>query len=336
VAYDHGGTDPTVTDVDVVLGFMNPRFFLGGRARLNAGAAFDVLAERVATPLDLEPREGAAAIYRLVNSHIYDLLHRMTIQRGLDPRLFALFSVGGTAGMHLPAVAFELGVPTVVVPYTASVQSAFGLVASDVVHEELVTRPLEAPGEPDVIEGIFSQLSERVLRQLREEGFAPEKTQITRSIDMRYRRQVHVVTAPVLSGGPITESSLAAAIDLFESLYSEKYGPESTYREAGVEFVTFRVRGSGRVQSVDPVRWSHNGRDAANALVESVEAYLPSEEKSVTVPGFDFDLLSVGTQIDGPALIWSPITTVVLNAGAVARLDSYRNLVISPILELAT
>jgi N-methylhydantoinase A len=329
VSYGHGGTEPTVTDVDVVLGFMNARFFLGGHATLNPGAARDVFEERVASQLRLEVLPAAAAIYRLVNSHILDLLHRMTIQRGLDPRTFALFSVGGTAGMHLPAVAARLGIPTVVVPYTASVQGAFGLVTSDVIHEEVRPRVLEAPNDPEVVQQIFDELSRRVLGQLQSEGFGADDIRIARSIDMRYRRQVHVVTAPVLSPEKMSEKSLSDAIDLFESLYRQRYGAESTYREAGIEFVTFRVRGSGRVQGTDPRTWSDDRKGLANSIVDEVEVYMPTEDEAKLVPGYSFDRIPVGSVIEGPGLIWSPITTIVLERRERARLDHFRNLVIS-------
>jgi N-methylhydantoinase A len=329
VAYGHGGTDPTVTDVDVILGFMNPDFFLEGREQLHPEAARTAFERTIAVPLDLGLLDAAAAIHRLVNSHIYDLLHRMTIQRGLDPRSFALFSVGGTAGMHLPEVAFALGIPTVVVPYTASVQGAFGLVSSDVVHEELVARPLEAPGEIETVQGIFDELEQHVLEQLSDEGFGPDDIDVQRSIDMRYRRQVHVVTAPVTMPGRLTDASLSATIDLFESLYREKYGPDSTYREAGIEFVTFRTRASGRVPRVDPSQFG-NGTPVHGdgAYVGTREVRFSSDPEPIAVPGYALERLDADTSIAGPALVWSPVTTVVVNPGLVAQVDAYRNIVI--------
>jgi N-methylhydantoinase A len=226
-------------------------------------------------------------------------------------------------------VATELGVPTVVIPYTASVQGAFGLVTSDVVHELLIGRPMAAPGEPAAVDATFEELIARVRGQLAGEGFAPQDTDITRSIDMRYQMQVHVMTAPVLTPGQITAESLAAAMDLFEDLYEQKYGAESTYREAGIELVTFRVRGSGRVDKPDPGQWAEPGRPVEEALVERRSVYLPAEHRMVEVPGYDLESLGVGSVVSGPALVWSPITTVVLNRGQIALVDPYRNLVIT-------
>src|SRR5581483_5828817 len=155
VCYDHGGEEPTLTDVDAILGYLSSTYFLGGRARLDVAKARRVFSERVAGRLGLSVIDAAAAIYRLANSMIYDLMHKTTVQRGLDPREFALFSTGGTAGMHLAAVGEELGVRHVVVPHSASVHGAFGLVTSDIVHEELTTRPMRHPADPRVVSALF-------------------------------------------------------------------------------------------------------------------------------------------------------------------------------------
>ncbi|MGH7907839.1 MAG: hydantoinase/oxoprolinase family protein, partial [Candidatus Binataceae bacterium] len=124
ICYDHGGEEPTLTDVDAILGYLNPDYFLGGREKLNLEKARRYFAEQVAKPLNMPPIEAAAAIHKLANSMIYDLIHKTTVERGLDPREFALFSTGGTAGMHLAAVGEELGVKHVVVPHSASVHGA--------------------------------------------------------------------------------------------------------------------------------------------------------------------------------------------------------------------
>src|SRR5690606_9869801 len=136
VCYDHGGAEPTITDVDALLGYLNPDYFLGGRAALNIEKAEKVFQEKVAGPLGRPVLEAAAAMYTLANSMIYDLLHMATVQRGLDPRTFALFSFGGTAGMHVAAYGDELGVSHIVIPHSASMHGAFGLITSDIVHED--------------------------------------------------------------------------------------------------------------------------------------------------------------------------------------------------------
>jgi N-methylhydantoinase A len=330
VCYGHGGTEPTITDVDVLLGYMNPRFFLRGRAQLDRDLCAKVFEEQIARPLGMPLLEAAAAIYRLANSIIYDLLHKTTVQRGLDPRRFALFSYGGTAGMHLPICGDELGVSPVVIPYTASVNGAFGLVTSDIVHEEQVTLPQVYPPARAEVERTIGGLRERVLKQLREEGFANDRIRILYSIDMSYRRQVHVLTVPMSEAeDPASASAIEAAVARFEQLYREKYGPDSGYREAGIELVTFRARGVGELTKPklrsDPARET----DAGHAVVERRDAWVSRNAQMESVLGYDLEKLANGNEVPGPAVIWTPITTVVLGPAQVAQVDEQRNLVIT-------
>jgi N-methylhydantoinase A len=331
VCYANGGNEPTVTDVDAVLGFLNADLFLGGRARLDIEAGRAAFEERVASKLALEPLAAAAAIYRLTNSLIYDLLHKTTIQRGLDPRSFALFSTGGTAGMHLPAIGRQLGTKEITVPNTASVQGAFGLVTTDVVHEEIVTRPTRLPVSSTVLDDRFTELTDRIVGQLRDEGFSEDSIAVQWAIDMRYRRQVHVLTVPIAgeaseAGSRFTEDTLDRALIDFEALYRQRYGPESAYTEAGVELVTFRVRGSGRVQRPALARAELGDPDPSSAVVEERHVYAPDLDQFVEASCYLFERLQPGNQVEGPAVIWTPITTVVLGTQQVAEVDPYKNL----------
>jgi N-methylhydantoinase A len=327
ILYAHGGEDPTVTDVDAILGFMNEDYFLGGREGLEIEGAREIFEGKVADRLGLPVLEAAGAIYRLANSYIYDLLHRTTVQRGLDPRDFVLFSTGGTAGMHLPAIAAELGVGRVLVPHSASVQGAFGLVTSDVVHEECLARPMRDP-EPVTVRGVFEELTERVAAQLQEDGFDPGEATLTRSVDIHYRRQVHEVTVPLRNAVAFDAEGLRALREDFEERYRQRYGRDSTSAEAEIELVTFRVRGAAPVRQPDLQRHTTAARTAEEALVETRDVFLPDEGAVTAVPCFDFERLAPGALIDGPAIVWSPITTIVVPAGHGAEVDPYRTVVI--------
>ena len=322
VAYAHGGEEPTITDIDAILGYLNPDYFLGGRVGLDIDRARAVFEEKVAEPLGLDLIGAAASMYKLANSLFYDLLHKTTVQRGLDPRRFALFSFGGTAGMHVGAYGEELGVSAIVIPHSASVHGAFGLVTSDVAHEDQITHPLRAPFDTDAVEQIYAQLERRITAQLEAEGFAPDRMRLTRAVDMRYRRQVHIVTVPYAS-------SLDETLDRFERQYEEKYGPQSAYREAGVELVSFRVRGVGAVGRHDFRAEELEGTDAGAALVKQVTAWVDKAGAMQDVPGYDFDRLQPGNVVEGPAVVWSPITTLVVPPGHTARVDEYRSLVVT-------
>jgi N-methylhydantoinase A len=329
VCYDHGGEEPTVTDVDAILGYLNPSYFLGGRESLNIDRARRIFKEKIADPLGLDTTEAAAAIYKLANSMIYDLLHKVTIENGLDPRRYALFSFGGTAGMHVASYADELGVGQIVVPNSASVHGAFGLVTSDIVHEDQITNPVWVPADPEHINAVFEELMSRATRQLKSEGFMGEDVLLQRSVDMRYRRQVHVMNVPVERSGPLDAEGLEQTVDHFEALYKGKYGNESAFREAGMEMSTFRVRATGLVKKPELSVATSGGRSAEHALVERRPAYVRKAGAVQEVPGYDFASLLPGNEIQGPAIVWSPITTIVLDPDQTARMDGYKNLVIT-------
>ncbi|MCW2959139.1 MAG: hypothetical protein JWP18_1942 [Solirubrobacterales bacterium] len=332
VCYDHGGEEPTITDVDAILGYLNPDFFVGGRAGMNIEKARQVFTDKVAKPLGMETIEAAAAIYKLANSLFFDLLHKATVQRGIDPRDFALFSFGGTAGMHVAAYGKELGVNPIVVPHAASVQGAYGLAISDVVHEEQITKPTRMPGHTQVVGEMFCRLGDNVRDQLRSDGFADDSVSVQYSVDISYRRQVHILTVPVTlsaAGGTlVTERDLEEAVDRFEVLYRQKYGEGSGYREAGVELVTFRARGTGLLPKVEPESGEPGPADASDALIETRTAWVAENERLEEVPGYSFDKLRPGHVLTGPAIIWTPITTVVVNPSHLVRVDEHRNLVL--------
>ena len=328
ICYAHGGEEPTITDIDAILGYLNPDYFLGGSVGLDIEKARALFETKVAGPLGMGVIEAAASMYKLANSLFHDLLHKTTVQRGLDPRRFALFSFGGTAGMHVGAYGEELGVSAIVIPHSASVHGAFGLVTSDVAHEDQITHPLRAPFDVEAAASIFAELEARIVAQLDAEGFAPGDMRLQRAVDMRYRRQVHIVTVPVASG-EVTARVLEETVDRFERLYEEKYGPQSAFREAGIELVSFRVRGAGSVGRHDFPAEEVGDADASAALVAHVEAWVDRAGAMQEVPGYDFERLRPGNVVEGPAVVWSSITTLVVPAGHRARVDAYRSLVVT-------
>ena len=296
------------------------------QAKLDREKALSAFKATIADPLGMEVIEAAGQVYRLTNSMIYDLLHRLTIERGLDPRVYALFAYGGTAGMHVTAFAREMGVTRVIMPHSASVHGAFGLVTADVTHEEQVTRPLKVPVAPETVNDIFAALSAKVEHKLESEGFETRDRLISRAIDMRYRRQVHVVTTPVESAGPLSEADVEATVEAFNRMYEERFGKGSGYKEAGIELVNFRVRGVGSLRKPEIRGRDLGPADPSPAFVERRRAYFSAAQGLVEASCYDFEKLSPGNEITGPAIVWTPITTIAVNPGQTAWCDVYKNL----------
>jgi N-methylhydantoinase A len=208
------------------------------------------------------------------------------------------------------------------------VHGAFGLVTSDIAHEDQITHPLRAPFDAGTVADIYERLEERITGLLEVEGFERADMRLTRAVDMRYRRQVHIVTVPFV-GDDVTGEAIERTVDLFERLYEEKYGPQSAYREAGIELVSFRLRGAGRVGEHEFHVEELGETDPEHALVDRVEAWVDQAGELQEVPGYDFEQLRPGNAVTGPAIVWTPITTLVVAPGQLARLDEYRNVVMS-------
>jgi N-methylhydantoinase A len=326
VCYGFGGQEPTITDVDLLLGYLNPRFFLGGRAGLDNDLAFKVFKAKVADPLRMDPIEAAGSVHRLANSMIYDLLHKQTVEKGLDPREYSLFVFGGTAGMHMAAIAPELGVRNIVIPHSASVHGAFGLVSADVVYTDVNTLTLRVPADPDQVNKIFATLAGQVVERLRLAGFKHEDIVTERTVNMRYRRQVHVIGTPIEGPENLSASDLDRARARFEALYAERYGKEAGYREAGTEMVAFHVRGIARLRKPELREQPPADRDPEAAYVETRDSHFGGMRAARC---YDFERLQSGNEIVGPAIIWTPITTVVVHPGQKALCDPYKNIAIT-------
>ncbi len=329
VCYGFGGTEPTVTDVDLLLGYLNPQFFLGGRAALDKEVTLRAFKSKIADPLGMNVMEAAAALYRLTNSMLYDMVHKITVERGLDPKDYALFAYGGTAGMHMTSIAEELNVSCVIIPHSASVHGAFGLVGADIVHEHQTVYPMMVPADVGEVNDIFMKLRDKAMEELRSEGLKDEDMVIRRAIDMRYTRQVHVVTTPVEAEGTLTTNDLERTCACFERLYEERYGKGSGYREAGMYMVTFKLRGIGKLRKPEIKGQELTTSDPGAALVETRKAYFDNVRDMRNARCYDFVKLLPGNEVAGPSIIWTPITTIVVNPGQRAFCDRYKNIKIS-------
>jgi N-methylhydantoinase A len=328
VCYGLGGTEPTLTDVFMLIGYMDPDFFLGGAMRLDAAAARQVFAEKIAKPLGLGVEEAAFGIYRVATAQISDLIHEITVERGLDPRDFVLHAFGGSCGIVAGTFGSELKVKRMVVPYTASVNCAFGLVSADIVHEYSRTTLLPAPCPVQAINDIYQPMVERARRQLDEEGFVGANVRLEWSIDVRYSRQVHEVTTMIRGRTPLDEASLAQLISDFEAQYERKYGKGSAFREAGIEMTNFRLTARGLIDRPRLEPEPLAGAASAHAKIGRRPIFVEAKGGMAEADIYSFEKLAPGNVVVGPAVIHTPITTIVLQAGQRGTVDGYRNVLV--------
>jgi len=328
VCYGLGGEEPTLTDVFMLIGYMDPKVFLGGAMTLDHAAAYASFEAKIARPMGLSVEEAAVGVYRVAAAQIGDLIHQITVERGLDPRDFVLHSFGGSCGMLAAMFGAELNVKRIVVPYTASVNCAFGLVSADIVHEYSTTKVLPLPVSPDTVNAVYEPMIEKALAQLAKESFSGDKVQLEWSVDLRYARQVHELTTPVKASTPLDAAGMRRLVSDFEALYERKYGEGSAYREAGIEMTQFRLTARGLMQRPKLEALEPGGVDPAAARTGTRRIFVSAANGMAEGTIYDFEKLRPGNVVAGPAVIHTPITTIVIQARQVGRLDGYRNVII--------
>jgi N-methylhydantoinase A len=328
VCYGQGGTEPTLTDVLLLIGYMDPGTFLGGSIKLDVEGARAAFKRAISDPLGMTLEEAAFGIYRVACAQITDLIHEITVERGLDPRDFVLHAFGGSCGLLCGVFGQELNVRRVIIPYTASVNCAFGLVAADIVHEYSTTTTMPAPSPAADINAIYAPMIERARADLAKEGFGPGQTALNWSVDLRYSRQVHEVTTPVRGATPLDDAGVARLMDDFEQLYERKYGRGSAYREAGMEMTLFRLSARGLMSRPNIEKAALRGPSADRARLGRRKVFVDRLGGMAEADIYDFTKLEPGNVMRGPAVIHTPITTIVLQAGQTGRMDPLRNIVI--------
>jgi N-methylhydantoinase A len=324
--YGAGGTEPTVTDANVVLGGIDPDNFLGGRMRLDRELAVEAVRTRVADPLGLEPQEAAARIVEIVNSQMADLIRRVTVERGRDPAGFTVFAYGGAAGMHAGAYASKLGCRHVVVPRAAAVFSAFGIGMSDVKRVALVSDPSRAPFDLARWQARFDELERRLEADFEGERLPTGSLHVERFVELQFRGQVHAVRVPVGPEDLTAGDDGEGVIDRFTELYEGKYGRGSAYREAGVEAMTFAVEGVAPLPLPEAKPLPDEGPDPSAALSGERRVHIAEVGDACDARVYRAERLRPGNEIAGPAVIEADDTTVLVHPGHRLWVDGYLDL----------
>ncbi|MFL0365844.1 hydantoinase/oxoprolinase family protein [Pseudobacillus sp. 179-B 2D1 NHS] len=323
--YGRGGEEPTVTDVNVFLGYINPDNFLGGEMKLDRSLAEKAIRTRIADPLGISTVEAALAISQIVNSDMSNAVHFVTTQRGHDPRNFALMAVGGAGAIHAGKQAEDLGINTVIVPSLAPVFCALGDVAANLKVTELRTR-FESMNQVDLqaMNADFEKMEQTAREKLGGQSVT-DQYETRRYIDMRYAGEVHEVTVPVKSRTRrITELNLEATVTDFHELHERMFAHKDPGHE--IEILNLRLDLVGVREPLKLKEEPFQQEDPAQAQTGEREMYFDTEP--TRTPIYDGSLLEPGNLIVGPAIIEQWGTTIVVYPGHEALIDSYRNCVI--------
>jgi len=323
VCYMRGGTEPTVTDANVALGYLNPESLLGGRVKIDGVASKGAIAEKIAKPLGISPEKAAYGIYNIVNINMINGIRRVSIERGFDPRDFVLIAAGGATSLHIAGLAREIGIKTVLVSKLASGLCAYGQLLSDVKYNYMAACPMriEPHSNFDRVQQQFERLEEEAIGALQKDGFPRERIRVERQIDMRYVGQVHECSVTI-GDLDINGETIQQIRGLFDSRHKQLFTynePDSQVEIVNVESTLYGMleqppvlcmpASSGNVENAVKARRTMifgNGQD-----IEAIESSV-----------YDGTMLGADDSITGPAVIEEVTTSIVLPPGWSARLDA--------------
>ena len=324
--YGKGGTEPTVTDANLVLGRLNPQHLLGGELPLDVDRARHAVMDRCARPLGMDLVDAALGIVEIANAAMVNALRLVSVQRGHDPRDFVLIAFGGAGPVHANRLAEEINVSTTVIPAAPGTTSAMGLLASDLKHEYASTLIARVDGlKPEDVQKSFQQLEAQGKKALSREGISPDQMSFVRQVEMRYVGQSYELSVPAPRRlGPRSLLKVAA---LFHAEHQRAYGHSAP--DEPVEFVTLRAAALGSISrpTLGLIKEAAGGIDVAETARRRV-CFTGSDGYADT-PIYDRYLLGPGAFIQGPAVVEEMDSTTVLHPGWQARVDRFGNILIT-------
>jgi len=328
--YNRGGTEPTVTDADLVLGFINADYFLGGDMSVDVEASGAAIKEKIADRLGMGISEAAHGIYRLINANMLGAMRIVTVQRGYDPRDFSLLVSGGTAAVHAVRVAQELHIPRVICPLSPGTFSAYGLITADArydVYRSYVF--LTSQADPGVMQGIYDDLKKEAEGEIEKLGFKSEEIKRHYAIDMRYSGQAHEVAMeipPDMIQGKMDRSSIQKLEAMFHERHKSLFGHASP--EGGVEFITLSVAAIGPIEKEEMYEIEEGSEDSEHAMKGVRQVFFEDFKGYGDCNTYDRYALKANNVIRGPAIVEQMDTTIVIPPKQRARVDRFGNIMI--------
>ena len=321
ICYGRGGTQPTVTDANLLLGYLNAGDFCGGTMKLQAAGVRDAIQRDVAEPLGIAATEASWGIYRLVNANMANAIRRISAQRGVDPRDLAMVVYGGNGPVHATAQAAELGIETVLVPKTSPAFSALGLLLSDHVVDEMraYITPLVA-ADPHRVNALLVEMEESARAVLMARHGRRLRTEIRRFANLCYPGQTFDIAVPIESRGTLLSSNdLSATAERFHAMHEALH----TYASREEQPILRSLRLTAVGVTDKPELPKLRGGKARTARKGTRKAYFDGRFVATTI--YDGPRLRAGQRVKGPAIIEEPFTTIVLHPGQVATLDRLGN-----------
>ena len=325
--YGQGGSEPTVTDANLVLGRLNPGYLLGGDLKLDGKLAHAAIERTIAKPLDLDVVRAAHSIVEIANVAMINALRLVSVQRGHDPRDFALTAFGGAGPLHANRLAQEMNIPVTVIPTSPGTASALGLLVTDITYDYATTL-IERVDlvDPKEVAAVFADLRQQGTAALTAAGVAPADMAFVQQLDLRYVGQSYELTLPY-SDGETAGFDLDNLLAQFHSEHNRVYG-HSVHGEP-VETVNLRLTALGTIIKPPLIEKDSVRERLEQAQRSARPVFFGEEDAFVDCPIFDRYLLSAGLEITGPAIVEEYDSTTVIHPGYFATVDQYGTLLIT-------
>lgn len=320
--YGRGGTEATCSDANLMLGYLSPDFFAGGRLRLDAQAAHEAIERTIARPLDLDPVRAAYGMHHVMNVNMASAIREISVQKGWDPREFPLVCAGGAGAIHAAMIARELGIRRVLVPREASIFCASGMLRSDLKHDFVRSHAmLIADGADAVpIAALVESMLDEAASTLALERIAPGRHRFALALDLRYLGQYHEVPVEV-PVATVRAGDWAAVRAAFHDRHDRLYGYALREEGTPVELVSLRLAAIGETDKPPQRSEARDGADPRHALKGTREVWQPGEGAFAATPVYDGDRLRHGNRLDGPAIVEKVTTTVFVPSGFGLEVD---------------
>jgi N-methylhydantoinase A len=309
-SYRKDGTLPTCTDANLVLGYLNPDFFAGGKMELDMDAARLAIEEHIATPLNMEIEEAAAGMYRVSCNNMAQGVREITIKRGFDPREFPMVVAGGAGPLHSCAICEELEIPFQIIPRESSILCAVGMLIADMQHDFVRTFVSGLDHiDWEKLDGLTSAMIQDGKHLLEDEQIPEEQQEYRVKFDCRYVKQYHEVSF-VVPQAALEARDTNSIADVFHDEHNRLYGYSLKDQAARVEIINVRVQAMGITEKPTFRKEEFAGTDPSAALKGKRPAYIPATKSFDTVPVYDGHKMHYGNQVAGPAII-EQVTTAI-------------------------
>ena len=326
--YELGGDQPTVTDANVVLGYINPEFFLGGRRDINPEASARVVEEVVAKPLDLTTERAAAGVFQIVNTNMVDAIRVVSVEKGIDPRGYSLVVGGGAGAIHAGMLGQELGIKQAIIPRYGGVFCSYGMIASDVRHD-LIKAFATNTSAFDIkrVNEIYAELEAEARAELKAQGFDRSRIKIARFADAKYSNQIHELTIPLPSRGKIKKSDIGAIAEEFHSLHERMFS--YCVRESAVDLFHWRITAVGKLPERESPIQKRTRRPVSEAQKGTRMVYFQSFGKYRRTKIYDGNRIRHGMTVEGPAVVEQENSTIVVFPKHTLKVNRYDDFVLA-------